>query len=168
MKWNFPIDIKYRVTQPWCAFNDVYSSKTHMGCDWGVQGAKNVTEVFVCDAEILEVLNGNKFLGNAIFYYNAEVDRTFASFHHRDLLRFEPGDVVKSGDILGVVGKTGLSFGEHVHLEVLKGRVTQAPRVPMIRTKALIKENTEDAYEFLKKQISPAHICPSCNLPHNS
>ena len=39
--------------------------------------------------------------------------------HHKDL-RVQSGDVVKKGEVIGVMGSSGRSTGPHVHFEVYK------------------------------------------------
>jgi hypothetical protein len=177
----FPIDEKYKVTQPWLnPAPDIYKKTgVHPGCDWGVQGAKNVQERFIMDAEVIETIDSHKFLGNAIFYYIPQEDRTVCSFHHKEPSRWRVGDRVQCGDIVGTVGKTGLSFGEHVHAECLIGRRKQENRIAGYSSKEGIQRTSEDLNSFIIRMIAKhgkfqggqsqtpqMHTCPVCGVRH--
>ncbi len=40
-------------------------------------------------------------------------------YGHLSKFKVAPGDVVKRGDVIGVVGSTGRSTGTHLHYEIL-------------------------------------------------
>lgn len=48
-------------------------------------------------------------------------------YAHLSKKAVRPGKRVKRGDIIGYVGSTGLSFGPHLHYEVIKGGVRVNP-----------------------------------------
>jgi len=42
----------------------------------------------------------------------------YSNFWHMSQIDVKPGDVVQTGDQLGLVGTTGLSTGAHLHWEI--------------------------------------------------
>ncbi len=46
-------------------------------------------------------------------------DGTIARYAHMSKILVEKGDVITAGDTLGLVGSTGRSYGNHLHLEIL-------------------------------------------------
>jgi hypothetical protein len=47
----------------------------------------------------------------------------FSGYGHMDALRVLSGDVLTQGDVVGVVGSTGLSSGPHLHWEMVVGGI---------------------------------------------
>jgi murein DD-endopeptidase MepM/ murein hydrolase activator NlpD len=43
----------------------------------------------------------------------------FSGFYHMSAVHAQPGQVVAAGDLLGEVGTTGLSSGNHLHWDML-------------------------------------------------
>ena len=48
-------------------------------------------------------------------------------YAHLQAFRVAPGDAVRRGDVIGLVGSTGRSTGDHVHYEVLANGRTLNP-----------------------------------------
>jgi murein DD-endopeptidase MepM/ murein hydrolase activator NlpD len=63
-------------------------------------------------------------------------DGTETVYGHSSKLLVEEGQQVKAGDVLGLVGNTGHSFGSHLHLEVHVDGDPVDP-IPWLRTKGV-------------------------------
>ncbi len=65
--------------------------------------------------------------------YLQHADGYISVYKHGAKLYVKEGDIVQSGDLLGVVGDRGaLSFGSHLHLEIWKHGVAQDPLLYLI------------------------------------
>ncbi|WP_206051089.1 M23 family metallopeptidase [Nocardioides speluncae] len=113
--WGLPVD-SYRLTNTFGQGASYYSSGYHTGLD------------FACDygTPIRAVANGViTFVGYDGAYGNKTVitleDGTELWFAHQSAFEAEEGEEVRVGDIIGYVGSTGNSFGDHLHLEVRPG-----------------------------------------------
>jgi murein DD-endopeptidase MepM/ murein hydrolase activator NlpD len=62
--------------------------------------------------------------GNYVAIWSPAVRRTFVYLHMLRPARVEPGDAVRRGRRVGAVGCTGSCWGDHLHLEVRRGRGT--------------------------------------------
>lgn len=62
---------------------------------------------------------GKDSYGNCVFITHP--DGTETRYGHLDATLVSQGDVVKAGDLIGMVGDTGYSFGNHLHFEMLSG-----------------------------------------------
>ena len=51
------------------------------------------------------------------------------TYSHCESLAVEVGDIVKAGDVLGIMGTTGKSTGVHVHFEVIIDGVKVDPEI---------------------------------------
>jgi murein DD-endopeptidase MepM/ murein hydrolase activator NlpD len=51
-------------------------------------------------------------------------------------LKVKTGETVKVGQIIGLVGDTGHSFGAHLHFEVLQNGTTAIDPLPWLRSHA--------------------------------
>ena len=153
-KWHAPIRAdKFVVTQKFLAVDKINYPKTgvHPGADYGTQGEDNVPLFFCADGEVIETEANHKYFGNYFFYYVPEVRRTFVYFHLRDTL--PTIGLHKAGEQCGIAGKTGLSFGIHLHLECIKGRKTSADRASLYSSKASLVKATEDADTFIRARL---------------
>jgi murein DD-endopeptidase MepM/ murein hydrolase activator NlpD len=62
--------------------------------------------------------------GNYIAIWSDVARRTFVYLHMWRPTPFQPGDRVRAGERVGGVGCTGSCWGDHLHLEVRRGRGT--------------------------------------------
>lgn len=153
-KWYAPIRIdKFRVTQNFLTPDPINYPKTghHPGTDYGTQGEDNVPLYFCTDGEIIESGNNHKFFGNYFFFYAPEVDRTFVYFHLRDTAPLK--GQYKAGQQCGVTGKTGLSFGIHLHLECMKGKKTSTDRAKLYTSKDALVAAGEEVDTFIRSRL---------------
>jgi murein DD-endopeptidase MepM/ murein hydrolase activator NlpD len=51
----------------------------------------------------------------------------YSNFWHMSQIDVKPGDVVETGDQLGLVGTTGLSTGAHLHWEIRVNAIAVNP-----------------------------------------
>ncbi len=152
--WHIPIrEDKFKLTQGFLNYDpDTYKiTQHHPGVDYGTQGDIDIPAHAVCDGEIVDRGEFHKSFGNFVFLYVPIVDRTFVYFHLKDI----PPQLgpVKSGDILGIVGQTGLSYGIHLHLECLKGRKTSSDRGRLFTSLDNVKLYAEDADIFIGSML---------------
>lgn len=153
-KWCAPIRVdKFAVTQKFLTPDAVNYPITgvHPGTDYGTAGADNVPLLFCADGEVIETGANHKYFGNYFFYYIPEVDRTFVYFHLRDTLPTK--GLHKAGEQCGITGKTGLSYGIHLHLECMKGRKTSTDRAALYKSKAALIAAAEDADVFIRARL---------------
>jgi murein DD-endopeptidase MepM/ murein hydrolase activator NlpD len=70
--------------------------------------------------------------GNYIAIWSRERQRTFVYLHMLHPARVHPGEAVRVGQRVGAVGCTGSCWGDHLHLELRRGRgTTGAARDPL-------------------------------------
>ena len=153
-KWYIPIRAdKFKVTQKFLTPDSESYPITgvHPGTDYGTGGENNVPLYFCADGEVIETGANHQYFGNYFFYYVPEVDRTFAYFHLRDTLPTKGAH--KAGEQCGITGKTGLSYGIHLHLECIKGKKTSAQRAVLYTSKEALLAAAEDVDDFIRLRI---------------
>jgi murein DD-endopeptidase MepM/ murein hydrolase activator NlpD len=83
------------------------------------------------DSTVVEEGNGGG-RGNYVALYSPAVKRTFVYLHMQAPARVKNGERVRAGRRVGELGCTGSCFGDHLHLEVRRGKgTTGAPTDPM-------------------------------------
>lgn len=85
----------------------------HYGVDLAMPTGEPIYAVF---DGIVRVSKFNKSYGNLVVvrHYNG-LETYYAHMSQRDV---SPGDTVKAGEVLGLCGNTGRSYGSHLHLEI--------------------------------------------------
>jgi murein DD-endopeptidase MepM/ murein hydrolase activator NlpD len=111
-----PITNQYETTSPFGqrrSYNGGPFSDYHAGQDFGAPAGVAVTapaNAFVALAEPLTVR------GNAVLLDHG--GGVYTGYWHLSELRVAPGQHVAAGDLIGLVGNTGLSTGAHLHWEM--------------------------------------------------
>jgi len=151
-KWHVPIRAdKFVVTQKFLTPDPLYKiTGHHPGTDYGTQGEDNVPLYYCADGEVIESGVHDAF-GNYFFYYAPEVDRTFVYFHLRDSAPVKGR--YTAGEQCGIVGKTGLSRGIHLHFECMVGKKTSVARKILYTSKENIVKSAEDADAFIRAKL---------------
>jgi murein DD-endopeptidase MepM/ murein hydrolase activator NlpD len=76
--------------------------------------------------------------GNYLAIWSREAHSTFVYLHMRRPARLHPGDHVRAGRRVGAVGCTGSCWGDHLHVELRRGRgTTGTPHDPLPLLKRL-------------------------------
>ena len=97
-------------------------NKEHFGVDIALPG--NVAIKAAADGVVSRSYYSTSY-GEVIFIVHNLYGQTFESVyaHMRSGSRkFKEGDKVKQGEVLGYMGSTGNSSGQHLHFEIHKGR----------------------------------------------
>lgn len=114
--FQFPIAEGFPRTSPYGtrrSYNGGPVSSFHAGSDWGApEGTPILAPApgVVALAEPLFVRGGAVIIDHGAGVYS--------NFWHMSQIDVKPGDVVETGQQLGLVGTTGLSTGAHLHWEI--------------------------------------------------
>ena len=98
--------------------------KLHDGTDFGVPCGTPIRAPY---AGVVTRAYFNPAYGNRLFLSHGAVDgvRVETAFNHAARYQVRPGQHVRRGQVIGVVGSTGLSTGCHLHLMLwLNGRLS--------------------------------------------
>ena len=115
-QFRFPIAPGFQQTSPFGArrsYNNGPVSSYHAGSDWSAPGGTPIVapaDGVVVLAEDLEVRGGATVIDHG--------QGVYSNFWHQSEILVEPGQPVKRGETIGLVGTTGLSTGAHLHWEV--------------------------------------------------
>ena len=74
--------------------------------------------------------------GNYIAVFNPDHDQTYVYLHMKNPARANLGEWVRAGERVGAIGCTGSCWGDHLHLELRRGRGPQGKPVdplPLLR-----------------------------------
>ena len=77
---------------------------------------KNDTEILsATEGVVVKTEKMNKYYGN-----NIEIEKNGVIFKyaHLNKIQVKEGDIVKQGDVIGLMGSTGMSTGPHLHFEI--------------------------------------------------
>jgi len=94
----------------------------HGGIDLG---AKEGTEVIACGAGRIVFARLRILTGNTIIIEH--LPGLFSIYMHLSAIKVREGDIVDTGDRIGLVGSTGLSTGPHLHWELRVGGISVNP-----------------------------------------
>ena len=115
---SYPVDEPYIVSGfgNRRTYNNGVFSNYHSGIDFGVYTANNINIYAAADGTVL-------FASELPIHGNYTViDHgwgVYTSYSHQSQLLVTPGQEVKRGDLIGLIGNTGRSVGPHLHWEVI-------------------------------------------------
>jgi murein DD-endopeptidase MepM/ murein hydrolase activator NlpD len=134
--WLLPLH-NYRFTSPY----GVRWGKLHAGVD---MAAPEGTPYTAARAGTVKLASWYGGYGNAIIIDNGDGIETV--YGHASRLLVKVGQKVQAGDVIGLVGNTGHSFGAHLHFEVHVDGVAKDP-VPYLRARGMdIQLETDTLY----------------------
>ena len=114
--FRFPIAPGFQQTSPFGArrsYNHGPVRSYHAGVDWSASEGTPIVapaDGIVALAENLDVRGGAVVIDHG--------QGVFSNFWHQSQILVEPGQAVKRGETIGLVGTTGLSTGAHLHWEI--------------------------------------------------
>lgn len=117
-RMSYPVDEPYVVSGfgNRRTYNDGTFHNYHSGLDFGVMTASNINIYAAADGTVL-------FAAELPIHGNYTViDHgwgVYTSYSHQSQLLVTPGQQVKRGDNIGLIGSTGRSVGPHLHWEVI-------------------------------------------------
>jgi murein DD-endopeptidase MepM/ murein hydrolase activator NlpD len=98
--------------------------KVHKGIDIAAHTGEPVYAV--ADGEVVYASDGLSGYGNVVILRHDRLVTTL--YAHNSALKVKPGDRVKQGDLISLLGSTGHSTGPHVHFELREGDKAVDPR----------------------------------------
>ena len=110
-------DLKHEPSGFGMRIHPIYKyAKFHAGMDFT---AKPGTNIYSTGDGVVEKAEYNSGYGNHVVINHGYGYQTL--YAHMQKMNVYPGKKVKRGELIGLVGNTGLSAGPHVHYEVHKG-----------------------------------------------
>ena len=98
--------------------------RKHEGIDLA---AKRNTPIYAVDHGVVRYAgHGRSGYGRLVVIEH--IDKRFSSYYaHLSRYKVERGDVVRKGDLVGLMGNSGRSTGVHLHFEIRKNKVAVNP-----------------------------------------
>lgn len=96
-----------------------------------------------------------KSYGNYIKINHGDGITTLVAHLEYNSIKVKVGDKVKKGDVLGIMGNTGYSFGRHCHYEVIiNGSKVNPLKYTYYTSKQVVGKNTKSKYKpmFLESE----------------
>lgn len=149
VKWSKYLPEPYfsNITQAFLEKNSLYTSGYHIGVDHGTKGKDNVPVYIPVDGKVTRVEVNHKTLGNCAYVLSKDEKWAFRLAHLRDAPIV---GAYSAGDIIGVVGNTGLSTGIHLHVDAWKGGYV---RPNLLTGKDAIVMNCVDPHKLIIEHI---------------
>ena len=123
--FRWPLDVAGRVTTEFVATQNVNGviQTGHSGMDIA---APYGTPIKAAHDGVISSTTGHWSYGNVVMVDNGDGVTTL--YAHMSSIAVGVGQSVKQGDVIGYVGSTGNSTGNHLHFEVRINGVKQNPR----------------------------------------
>ena len=108
---------KFTWPTPWTARPTSHFGPRRRRFHYGLDLAQPTGEpIYAAFDGVVRISKRNKSYGNLVIIHHANGLETY--YAHMSARHVSAGDQVKSGDIIGLCGNTGRSFGSHLHFEV--------------------------------------------------
>lgn len=124
----WPLPSRGTITSPYGSRTDPFSgrSSTHLGTDIAMKAGTNI---FAAKAGTVVISTFHASYGNYVVIAHADGSRTLYA-HMRQRVAVA-GQSVSQGQVIGYVGTTGSSTGNHLHFEVWRGSTGSTRTNPM-------------------------------------
>lgn len=109
------VPVKGTITSRYGAREQIFDNVNpyHTGIDIA---NKNDTEILsATEGVVVKTEKMNKYYGNNI---EIEKDGVIFKYAHLNKIQVKQGDIIKQGDVIGLMGSTGMSTGPHLHFEI--------------------------------------------------
>lgn len=121
-QYKYPFSQKYPMTSGFSQRINPVSGKRefHPAIDIGAPGGTPITSI--SDGVVISA-GFNSSYGNRVLVYHGHInDKPVLSLYaHMSKITATKGTIIKAGDELGKVGRTGMSTGNHLHIEIMQG-----------------------------------------------
>ncbi len=108
---------KFTWPTPWTARPTSHFGPRRRRFHYGLDLAQPTGEpIYAAFDGVVRISKRNKSYGHLVILHHANGLETY--YAHMSKRLVSAGDVVKSGDIIGLCGNTGRSYGSHLHFEV--------------------------------------------------
>lgn len=142
-KYLWPLDLQYNI------LSSLYGSRIHpithkAGQHTGIDiPAPANQEIYAIKSGIVIKSTYNNSYGNYVVISHS--DGSSSLYAHMNRRNVNKGDKVTQGDVIGFVGTTGSSTGNHLHLELRKNGIRQDPINAYPNLKLNVSYNNEIA-----------------------
>ena len=123
--------------------------KAHRGVDYA---APKGTPVYATGAGKVVGSGYNKYNRNFVFIQHGQTYTT--KYLHLDGRKVRKGQTVKQRQLIGSVGSTGYSTGNHLHYEFLVNGVHQNPRTVKLPKATPIKKERQQDFRIVSNTMS--------------
>lgn len=174
LNFSFPLSISAPITSlfGWRIHPISGSPRFHRGIDFGAPEGTPIIAAKMGRVELADAMDG---YGLAVILRHGTTQQTL--YGHMSQIYVKPGEVVKKGQLLGLVGSTGNSAGPHLHFEVheltsegwtaldpaiaLNGAIALAQNAPLLRGSSTKPNSFNLAMSGLLDINAPLQTLPS-------
>ncbi len=143
---------KFTWPTPWTSRPTSHYGPRRRRFHYGLDLAQPTGEpIYAAFDGVVRISKRNRSYGNLVIIHHANGLETY--YAHMSKRHVQAGDYVKSGDIIGLCGNTGRSYGSHLHFEIrYMGNAMNPENVIDCKTHDLISPRLElTASSFRKK-----------------
>lgn len=113
--WMWPLPGCYEISSPFGTRTDPIDGTTSYHCGIDIPAPAGTSIHAVADGTVAWATSGSS-TGNWTGIYHG--NGLYSVYMHQSVMLVSPGQTVHKGDIIGLVGSTGRSTGNHLHLSV--------------------------------------------------